>query len=385
MYQSQSYNGSDLPAKTLCITFDDGPGEYTADIARFLFENNIQATFFVVGKYAYHHPQILQQLKEMKHLIGNHTYDHPDLPYYVSANGNIIDQVLRTDTIIKPYIDSDKVYFRAPYGKWSAEVADELNKHVLTANHIGPIHWEIAGIDCYYWQNEWPVAEAAVRYITDIELVGKGIVVFHDEIADMDIVKPRNKTLDLLKVLIPQLLEMGYQFVRMDEITSIKTASQENPILTLKNKGKYISLKTNLELWVDGEPKDEQNLLQLEHLGHGKVALRAANNLYISTSKTSDEVSAKSNQITATETFDLILVDSHGLMFRCTNGHFLSIEKTGKLTASAQYMRQAAIFWYANHNNVVKNTLSIKQKLLLYKKQLLFIKSKLQQKFNNLV
>lgn len=60
-----------------------------------VFFSNITSRprFFVVGKYAFHHPGILQALKEMNHLIGNHTYEHPDLPYYVSVNGDIIDQV----------------------------------------------------------------------------------------------------------------------------------------------------------------------------------------------------------------------------------------------------------------------------------------------------
>jgi peptidoglycan/xylan/chitin deacetylase (PgdA/CDA1 family) len=378
-----SFNGSNLPAKTICLTFDDGPGKHTADIARFLFENQIQATFFVVGKYAYHHPEILQQLKEMNHLIGNHTYEHPDIPYYVSADGNIIDQVVRTDAVIKPYVNSDRVYFRAPYGKWSPEAANELNRSILTANHVGPIYWEVAGIDCYYWQNNWPVEDAAARYVTDIEQQRRGIVVFHDEIADMDVVKPRNKTLELLKILIPQLLELGYQYVRLDEIPSIKTASAEKPIFTLRTKkGKAISLKNEVELWADGQPNNLQNLLTLEDLGYGKIAIKAANNFYFSTAGDNNNLTATSAEINATETFDLIPVNANSIMLRCTNGNFIAIGKTGKLTSEAQYMRQAAIFNYANHNLVVKNSVSLMKRFSLLKKRLLFIKSKLQQKIS---
>ncbi len=379
MYQPNSLNGADLPAKTLCLTFDDGPGSHTLAIARFLFEHHIRATFFVVGKYAFHHTEILQALKDMNHLIGNHTYEHPDLPYYVSVNGDMIDQVLRTDAIIKPYITSDRVYFRAPYGKWSAEVAHELNQSILTANHIGPIHWEIAGVDCYYWQNNWAVEDAAARYLSDIEHSNeRGIVVFHDEIADMDIVKPRNKTLDLLKILIPQLLEKGYQFVRLDEIASIKTASAEKPKFTLRiSKEKYVSLKNNVDITVDGKPEKAENLLILEELGNGKIAIKAANNQYISFAET--DVKANGNNISATETFDLIPVDKSKIILRCFDGSYVAVEN-GKLNRKAQFMRQAAIFSYANHNLVVNNDLTWEQKLLLLKKQLLFVKSKLKQK-----
>ncbi|MGI4022447.1 MAG: polysaccharide deacetylase family protein [Janthinobacterium lividum] len=383
MYQIQSFNGTALPEKTLCLTFDDGPGSHTIAIARFLFEKKIQATFFVVGKYAFHHPEILLELKQMKHLIGNHTYDHPDLPYYLSADGDVLDQVLRTDTLIKPYLDSERIYFRAPYGKWSAEVANNLNNSILTANHIGPIHWEIAGVDCYYWQNEWPVADAAARYLTDIERAGHGIIVMHDEIADMDVVKPRNKTLELLQILIPKLLNLGYNFVRLDDIPSIKEASTEKVIFTLRDvKGKYLSLKNEFEVWVDGQPNDPQNILQLTDLGYGKVALKTVNNLFLSaTGNATYTVTANSSTIGEAETFDLIPVNKNSFMLRCTNGYFLTIENH-KLSSKAQYMRQASIFKYANHNTAVKESITFKQKLSLYKKQFLFIKSKLKQKIS---
>ena len=379
LYQQNSFNGTDLPAKTLCLTFDDGPGSHTLAIARFLFEHHIQATFFVVGKYAFHHPEILKELKEMGHLIGNHTYDHPDLPYYVSVNGDIIDQVLRTDAVIKPFINSERVYFRAPYGKWSAEVAQELNQSILTANHIGPVHWEIAGVDCYYWQNNWPVKDAANRYLSDIEHNNqRGIVVFHDEIADMDVVKPSNKTLDLLKILVPQLLGQGYQFVRLDEIIPIKTASAEKPKFTLRiEKEKFVSLKNDTDLNCEGKPENPQNLLCLEELGFGKVAIKAVNNLYLSAAET--EVKASQAAIGETETFDLIPVDKNKIMLRCYDGNYVGIEKR-KLIKKAPHMRQAAIFSYANHNRAITNELTWEQRLLLLKKQLLFVRSKLQQK-----
>lgn len=384
MYKPQSFNGADLPAKTLCLTFDDGPGIYTSDIARFLFENNIQATFFVVGKYAYQHPEVLLQLKEMKHLIGNHTYEHPDLPYYVSANGNVLDQVLRTDVLIKPYVDADRIYFRAPYGKWSAEVAKELNQNILTINHIGPIHWEIAGVDCYYWRNNWSVEAAVERYLNDIEAQGKGIIVMHDDIADMDIVKPKNQTLDLLKVLIPKLLGLGYQFVRLDEIESIKTASTVKLNFTLQSKnGKYICLN-NANLEVTGKPGHVGNMLQLEDLGYGKIAIKTANDMYLTCTdaENSKLIAASKNTIDETTTFDLIPVDDNGIMLRCYNGNYLAVNKT-KLTFKAEYMRQAAIFKYANHNLPTVNSISLIQKISLFEKKLKFIKSKFEQKFLN--
>ncbi|RYE19715.1 MAG: polysaccharide deacetylase family protein, partial [Sphingobacteriaceae bacterium] len=179
MYATHSINGAHLPHKTLCLTYDDGPGVHTLAIAQFLYEQQIRATFFVVGKYAVEQQATLAQLQAMGHIIGNHTYDHPDLPYYVSINGDVQNQVLRTDAVIKPFVNQP-TFFRVPYGKWSVEVANELNSNLLCAvNHFGPIHWDIAGIDCYYWQLEKSVAETVESYRNTIREVGKGIVVMH--------------------------------------------------------------------------------------------------------------------------------------------------------------------------------------------------------------
>ncbi|RYE29106.1 MAG: hypothetical protein EOP42_15145 [Sphingobacteriaceae bacterium] len=380
LYYSKALNGSDLPAKTLCLTFDDGPGQHTLSIARFLFEHHIRATFFVVGKYAFHHPEILAELKAMNHIIGNHTYDHPDMPVYLSVDGDVIDQVLRTDVLIKPYAGQE-VYFRPPYGKWSKEVAEELNKSMLTANHIGPIHWEVAGIDCYYWYNNWPVADAAKRYLDDIEQNGHGIVVMHDDVSDMDVVKAKNQTLQLLQLLIPQLLEFGYQFVGLDEIPSIKEASAQKDQFTLRDrKGKFLCLNNQNQLIANGKPDNLQNILQFQDLGYGKIAIKASNQLYWSTAGEAGFLSAKSTEIAAEETFDLITVNKNKLMLRATNGNYLTIEKNGIVSSSAQYMRQAAVFRYVNHNSFVESKLTLQQRFKLLKKKLLFIKSKLQQK-----
>src|SRR5690349_5704280 len=123
MYRINPYTDTALLPKTFSLTYDDGPGKNTLEIAKFLHDENIPATFFVVGKYAVQEQSILEEVQSLGHLIGNHTYEHPDMTYYLSVNGDVQNQVLRTDAVIKKYIDDKTIYFRSPYGKWSAEVA----------------------------------------------------------------------------------------------------------------------------------------------------------------------------------------------------------------------------------------------------------------------
>jgi len=166
MFFKNNFTGAELPEKTICLTYDDGPGENTLPIANFLKDEGIQATFFVVGKYAFHNTSILSELKKLNHLIGNHTYDHPELPFYKLINGNLQNQIIKTDTVIKEHIDGNTIYFRAPYGAWSDDVADDLNSNILsTINHVGPIYWNVEGNDFDYWAKDLSVDEAVKIFI----------------------------------------------------------------------------------------------------------------------------------------------------------------------------------------------------------------------------
>lgn len=371
MFTPQSLSGSNLPSKTLCFTFDDGPGSHTLDIAKYLFDEGIPATFFVVGKYAVHHPEILNTLIEWNHTVGNHTYDHPDLPYYVSVNGDIQDQVLRTAAVL-PASKNDTIFFRAPYGKWSAEVSTELNSNLLSAlNYVGPIHWEVGGVDCWYWLQGKSVDEATETYIADIEKAGKGIVVFHDEIADMDFLKPANKTLELLKQLVPKLKSMGYSFVSIETIESLKEAATNNLQFELsisKSKLLLLSPAGNIVLSKTGSN------FSMQKVGNGKVVF-LIDQQYI---KLSEEhlVTTTSDKNTAAS-FDYIPVRNNRFMLRCISGNYLTVDAKQMLSATAQFMRSAAVFNYKPTNTNANTEMTLKEKLLLVKKGLLFVKSKL--------
>ncbi len=385
MYNENSYSGSELPNKTLCLTYDDGPGIYTAEIAQFLYEQDISATFFVVGKYATHLPETLNKLNELGHLIGNHTYDHPDVTYYQSINGDTQHQVLKTDAVIKNYIPNKKIYFRPPYGKWSKEVANELNENIIAAlNHIGPIYWDVGGIDCYYWQQGFSVQEAVDKYVADINKAGNGIVLLHDDIADMDIVKYQNKTLELTKQLIPILKEQGYRFVRLDEIESIKLAAAEKTLFKFQNaKGKYCSVTDINEIVINATniKLDNASHFEIIELGKGKIAIKANNGYYLNNNLNEQIITANNKIIDDNSSFDLIPIAGNQFMFRCSNGNFLTIQnKNGaKLLTGEKYMKGASIFYISPANTLGVKKKSLKTNLLLFKKRLLYIKSKIFQ------
>lgn len=65
--------------KDIYLTFDNGyEAGYTKDILDVLKKENVRATFFVTGHYVKEEPEIIKQMEKDGHIIGNHSYHHPD-------------------------------------------------------------------------------------------------------------------------------------------------------------------------------------------------------------------------------------------------------------------------------------------------------------------
>ncbi|MCW3081049.1 polysaccharide deacetylase family protein [Segetibacter sp.] len=386
MYREEPYTGKELPYKSLCLTYDDGPGKDTYEIARFLFDENIQATFFVVGKYAIENEETLEKVARLGHIIGNHTYEHPDMPYYLSRNGDIQNQVLRTDALIKKYNKKNTIYFRSPYGKWSKEVANNLNLNLLTnIDHVGPINWDIAGIDCFYWKKDVSIEKTAEKYLNDIEEKGRGIVVMHDEIADMNFLQPKNKTLELTRQIIPKLKAKGYKFVRLDEIQSIKEDAAKKLTVTLKTTfGKYLCIAGDSTIKVEQKNSNLNREFYIEDMLTGCFALSGADGRFLSIGAgEGNVVKLNAKQVTSTEKFDLVPLRSNKFLLRADNGHFLQIQKeSGILTATAAYMRGGEIFTILPIGLKEREKFSLKEEIKSLQRQLLYVKSKVKERIS---
>lgn len=105
------YKNGDRNENKIALTFDDGPNPFwTIKILDVLDAFGIKANFFVLGKWAEKYPEILKEVFNRGHLIGNHTYSHPK-----EGNGdfekseNIIFNILgiHTKFIRAPHFNTD--------------------------------------------------------------------------------------------------------------------------------------------------------------------------------------------------------------------------------------------------------------------------------------
>lgn len=109
-------------AKIAYLTFDDGPTlRATPKVLDILNEEDIKATFFVIGKYVSNHPDIVKRAYEEGHYIANHGYDHNNKNLYKSSE-SFINEVKNTDIEIGKAIGIDNYcshVFRFPNGYMS--------------------------------------------------------------------------------------------------------------------------------------------------------------------------------------------------------------------------------------------------------------------------
>lgn len=374
MFAVNDINDFELPNRTLCLTYDDGPGEHSVAIAEYLHSKGIRATFFVVGKFAATRTAELKRMSELGHIIANHTFEHPDLPYYVSLNGDICDQVIRTNAIIAPYVNSEKTYFRAPYGKWSPEVTADLNTNLKSSHHtIGPVHWDIPGIDCYYWKLGKTVEETVGKYLEEIEAKGKGVIVMHDEIADMDVVKPLNKTHLLTRALVDELLKRGYQFIGLDQVKSFSMKESGEDGFVIFNQSKSLTLEGDRVLW-----SSKASEFSMKMLENGKVQFMTQQGHFLRVDPDKDVKVIISQTSDKYSKWDYIPVKNEGFMLRTYNGNYIG-QNSQEMQADAPFMRGAAVLRFEYKKQAYRRKKSLSDSLNLMKRRLKFIKSKLLQ------
>ncbi|MBV7245821.1 polysaccharide deacetylase family protein [Streptomyces sp. MW-W600-10] len=184
------------------LTFDDGPHPpYTDGILDVLRDFGVPATFFCVGLNADAHPVTLERIASEGHVIGNHTWSHPYLP---DLTRNELDfQIDATNRAVRRVTGADPWLLRPPYGSRTPDVlrwlADREMTTVLWDND--PCDWAMPGADS--------ITEAAVR-----QTEHGSIVLMHDGGGD------RSQTVQALPGIIRRLVEDGYRFVSLDEIST---------------------------------------------------------------------------------------------------------------------------------------------------------------------
>ena len=199
--------------KRVFLTFDDGPSKsVTIPILDILKQNNVKATFFVLGSNAERYPEIVKRAYQEGHYIANHSFTHVYSNIYSSPQA-VLDEYNRTETAIKKAI-GDQTYnsrvFRFPGGTSGGKYADIKTEAVnlLNQNSVAHLDWNALTADAAGLDN----VNDMMSYVESTMGNKNSVVILMHDIGT------KKSTYELLPQLIQVLKEKGYVFENIYDI-----------------------------------------------------------------------------------------------------------------------------------------------------------------------
>ena len=165
----------------------------TRQILKTLEKYKAKATFFVIGQEVVKYPEVLKEVYEAGHEIGNHTYNHEKLT--TLSQKEVKHQIQSTDEIIKSVIGKNATVFRPPYGSYDETIIKQLK--------VPSVMWTIDTLD---WKHRDPEKTA----LAIEEQVNNGSIILMHDI--------HQATADALETILLDLQQQGYKFVTVLEL-----------------------------------------------------------------------------------------------------------------------------------------------------------------------
>jgi len=192
--------------KIVALTFDDGPHPvYTPRVLEILETFGVKATFFLIGRQARSHPEVVQQIKARGHEIENHSDNHLFYLPWLPAE-RMRQEIVAAQETIHRITGSYPSFFRSPLG-WVSDdlvaVCRELKLPIINGSvKVGDV--------------SLPGTEYIIQAVLDKTRNG-AIIILHDA-GGVGSYRDRTQTLAALPIIIQNLKDQGYKFVILKEL-----------------------------------------------------------------------------------------------------------------------------------------------------------------------
>lgn len=196
------YNGiamGNKEKKYVYLTFDEGyEAGYTSKILEVLKQNDVRATFFITAHYVNTQEDLVKQMIDENHTVGNHTVNHKSMPDLTDEK--IKTEVMDLHTSIYKKFNYEMKYIRPPMGEFSERTIDLTNSLGYTT-----VMWSLA-------YDDWDEAKQnredyAKKKILDNVHPG-AVILLHGNSKDNS---------NVLEYCIKEIKDMGYEFKTLDE------------------------------------------------------------------------------------------------------------------------------------------------------------------------
>ena len=140
-WYGRTFTGTARGSRRIALTYDDGPNDpHTLRLLEVLARHNVQATFFLIGRYVRQRADIAREIVKAGHVVGNHTFTHPLLIFKSAAE--IRKELSDCRSALHDAIGEHSNLFRPPFGGRRPAV-------LRTARELGlePVMWNVTGYD----------------------------------------------------------------------------------------------------------------------------------------------------------------------------------------------------------------------------------------------
>lgn len=198
-----AYFCGDEDQPVIYLTFDAGyENGYTAQILDVLQAHNAPAAFFLVGNYLQQEPELVQRMLDEGHIVGNHTWSHPDIAT-IQTKEALEEQLTKLEDLFREVTGREmSKYYRPPQGKYSQD-----NLELAQSLGYTTVFWSLAYVDWY--ENDQPTRDQAFAKL--IPRIHNGAVVLLHSTS--------RTNAEILDELLTAWEDLGYRFGTLDELT----------------------------------------------------------------------------------------------------------------------------------------------------------------------
>jgi peptidoglycan-N-acetylglucosamine deacetylase len=214
----RTFFGSAPGTRELSLTFDDGPNDpYTFHLLEVLAKHGVRATFFMIGRFVKQRPEIAAAVARQGHVIGNHTFTHPNLIFRTPAQ--VRSEIAACEQALEDAVERNhSPLFRPPWGARTPVVLRTVRQLGMT-----PVLWSVTGYD---WN---AVSATDIKHEVTRQVREGDVILLHDG-GHKHMGVDRSYTVQAVDELIRKYKEEGYAFRTIMEMMAAKERPRSVPV-----------------------------------------------------------------------------------------------------------------------------------------------------------
>jgi peptidoglycan-N-acetylglucosamine deacetylase len=213
-WYGRTFIGLQPESRQLALTYDDGPNDpHTLRLLDVLAKHNVKATFFLIGRFVKQRPDIARELISAGHVVGNHTFSHPNLIFATAEQTRT--ELTACKQALNDAVGEHSRLFRPPFGGRRPSTL-----RIARTLGLEPVMWSVTGWD---WKGKpADYVESKVRQ----QVRGGDVILLHDS-SHAAFGADRSQTVIATDHLIARYRSEGFEFVTIPQMMENKAVGSQ--------------------------------------------------------------------------------------------------------------------------------------------------------------